>query len=432
MNKKMILIFFIILLIGLLCKLLSASFISKQYFNKGYSYYKQKDYVKSFYYLKKAHKLNSKNIDYRYYYVESLIHLSPSISVQKEVFEIANGEKNDSAQLTAEKQVRKWRLNAMINAGDNYIEQVPLDIGILRWDTSKFPLKISVIAEKNLKIPAYYKTEVEKAFSQWQSSVDIIKFTIDDNKPDIIVKFTQTPDNICDKNECLYVSGYTKPNIQGKILKNMVITLYANDPLGNYMSDKELYNVALHEIGHALGIMGHSYSTGDLMYQTIHNKKDIYSQYKSSFQYISSKDINTIKLLYKIMPDITNSNEIDSKGLIYAPIIFGTSKNINEKKLKEALNYVKNAPEISGGYIDLGIAYANLNKHKEAIIALKKAYNLAKTNKDKYDSMYNLSVLYFNINDYENALKHAKIAQNINDNDDIRELIININLEKSK
>ena len=46
----------------------------------------------------------------------------------------------------------------------------------------------------------------------------------------------------------------------------MTITIYDKDANGSYFSDRQLYNTVLHEIGHALGIMGHSYSTDDLMY----------------------------------------------------------------------------------------------------------------------------------------------------------------------
>ena len=87
----------------------------------------------------------------------------------------------------------------------------------------------------------------------------------------------------------------------------MTIILYSKDPFGNFFSDKELYNTILHEIGHALGIMGHSYSSEDLMYMATDNDSNFYAPYRSSFQYLSSKDINTIKLLYKMFPDISNT-----------------------------------------------------------------------------------------------------------------------------
>lgn len=233
---------------------------------------------------------------------------------------------------------------------------------------------------------------------------------------------------MCSGQTCRYVVGFTTPNYKGPTLYDMTIVLYTNDPFGNYFSDKELYNTILHEIGHALGIMGHSYSTEDLMYMTADNDSSFYAPYRSSFQYLSSKDINTIRLLYKLLPTITNTplNELNKKGLIYAPIILGTSAEISSRKLKEAQNYIKNAPDIAGGYIDMGIAYAELNKNKEALKAMQKAYELAKSDNEKYMVSYNLAVMNMNKGDYDTALKFAREAKELYNSDEVKELITNI------
>ena len=210
----------------------------------------------------------------------------------------------------------------------------------------------------------------------------------------------------------------------------MTITLYDKDPNGNFFSDKELYNTILHEIGHALGIMGHSYSSEDLMYMSSSENNNIYTQYRSSFQYLSSKDINTIKLLYKLLPTVTNSDHIETKNLVYAPIVLGTSKEISNRKVKEAQNYIKNAPDLASGYIDLAIAYSELGKNKEAIKYMLQGYERSKTNDEKYSSAYNLATLYLNSKDYESAIKYAEIAKEISNNEEIKELIMNINRAK--
>lgn len=212
----------------------------------------------------------------------------------------------------------------------------------------------------------------------------------------------------------------------------MTIVLYSKDPFGNYFSDKELYNTILHEIGHALGIMGHSYSSEDLMYMTSDNDNSFYAPYRSSFQYLSSKDINTIKLLYKLIPNITNTplEEFNKKGLIYAPVILGTSSQISTRKLKEAQNYIKNAPNLAGGYIDLAIAYTELNKNREALKALEKALELAKSDNEKYMVNYNLAVLNMNENNLEAASAYAKAAKELYNSEEVKELITNINHAK--
>lgn len=397
------------------------------FYYQGKSALDKKDYIKAHKCLKNAYNFDKKNKDYRYYYVQSLLRLSPTVTVQKEMFNIASSDDKDSAQTVAEAKIAEWRNNILSNIGNNYIEQAPSDKGIVRWSIENFPLKIALVNQSNVEIPEYYNNEVYRAFSQWEVSSQILKFssTNNANDADILVKFENLPNDVCDGNGCKYVVGFTTPSIKNNILKKMTITLYTKDPNGNYFSDKELYNTILHEAGHALGIMGHSYSSDDLMYMATEGS-NFYTPYRSSFQYLSSQDINTIKLLYKLVPAITNSEKVNTKGLVYAPIVLGTSKEISLRKLKDAQNYVKSAPDIPGGYVDLGIAYAELNKTHEAVKALQKALTLSKSDSDKYISYFNIAVVFVNSGDTKNALEYALKAQSISNNDEINELITNI------
>ena len=414
---------------GLFYKLLPVFF-----FWQGQNNLKNNEYIKAFKNLKAAYKFNRHNKDYRYYYTLSLTKLSPTVKVQKYMFEIAESKENDSARQLAELEISKWQDNIISNIGDNYIEQEPLDNRIIRWDEKTFPLKIAITDNSNIELPPYYRVEILEAFAQWQSSVNFLKFEEIQNSKDadIVVDIVPLPDNVCEGQVCRYVVGYTTPKYNGAKLKKMIISLYDKDPYGNYFSDKELYNTILHEIGHALGIMGHSYSSEDLMYMTTESNNSFYAPYRSSFQYLSSQDINTINLLYKLIPDITNTplKQLDTKGLIYAPVVLGSSEDISSRKLEEAKNYIKNAPDISGGYIDLGIAYAELNKNTEALKAMNKALTLAKSDNEKYMANYNIAALYMNNGKLDKALTFAKEAQNIYDTDEIKDLITNINHAK--
>lgn len=405
------------------------------YYWQGNNYLKKQDYVNAYKNLRKAYSWNKNNKDYRYYYVQSLLHLTPTLSVQKEIFNIASGKEKDSAQQSAMSRINFWRNNIVQKTGDNYIEQAPLDSRIIRWDTNKFPLKITIVNKNSVTLPDYYKTEIIRAFNQWQASTGFIQFTYSDlaNNADIIVEHAKLPDDICKDKVCKYVVGYTTPDYKGNILNKMTITLYDRDPYGNFFSDKELYNTILHEIGHALGIMGHSYSSEDLMYMSTENNNSFYTPYRSSFQYLSSKDVSTMELLYMLIPDITNTpqNKLNKKGLIYPPIVLGTSNQISLRKLQEAKNYIKNAPEMSGGYIDLGIAYAELNKTGEAVKAMKKAYELSKTDNEKYIASYNLAVVFLNSGNLNNAEKYANIAKGFSNSEDVNELITNITHAKA-
>ncbi|MDR1168083.1 MAG: hypothetical protein LBK53_04220 [Heliobacteriaceae bacterium] len=400
------------------------------FYSAGRSALKKEDYKSAYSNLKKAYYINPTNKDYRYYFVKSLIHMTPTLEVQKEIFRIAYCDLDDSAAALALNTVNNWKDSLISGIGNNYIEQTPFNKGILRWDKKSFPLKIHVETDKKISVPAYYEDEVYKAFSQWQSSVDFMSFTRTNKKKEarILVKICPIPKGLCVGKVCKYIVGFTTPTIKLNRLERMTIVLYSANPAGNYFSDKEFYNTALHEIGHSLGIMGHSYSSDDLMYMASANNQ-VYTPYRSSFQSFSARDVNTVRLLYKLIPDITNIpvENIDTKGLIYAPIIIGSSKDINKRKIKEALNYIKNAPNMAGGYIDLGSAYAQDEKYQQALDTYRRAVKYARTNDEKYIIHYNAAAIYLSKNDFKTALRHAQKAREIEDNEEINDLISSIN-----
>ena len=424
--------FFITSIIIVIAALVFVKFLPAYLYSAGERSYKERNYVEAYKNFAAARRLAPSNKDYRYNYVLALAHLKPTLKVQKEMFAISQDNRHDdSARRLAQNQIETWQMKVLSAYGSNYIEQVPLDSHILRWNLKSMPLDVSIETPEGDTLPQYYNEEITKAFMQWQNSTGFIKFNFTDKptKADIVVKFMALPESNCSASGCKYVVAFTNPTFKGNILKKMTITLYDKDAYGNYFSDKELYNTILHEIGHALGIMGHSYSTDDLMYMSSRETQDkIFTRFRSSFQYLSAKDLNTLRLLYNMTPTITDTplKEIDSEGLIYSPVVLGSAEEMGNQKLKEAENYIKNAPDLPGGYIDLAVAYAQLGKLRKASENLDKALQLAKTDQDKYVIYYNYAVVYLNNNKPDSALKYAQTAQRINNSEEVRDLISNI------
>lgn len=387
----------------------------------------KQDNVSAYKLLKKAYFFKPKNKDVRYYYVKSMTKLKPIEQIQTEMFKFSQGTENDPAKQLADLEVNYWKNNVINSIGRNYIEQAPFDRNIVRWDPETFPLKVKI--DVPISTPEYYKDEIEKAFVEWEKRTEFIEFELSNDKDaQIFIKFEPLPEDICTDGVCKYVVAYTTPDIKGNKLRSMTITMYDTDANGNYFSDKEIYNTVLHEIGHALGIMGHSYSSDDLMFMSTRPEFNI-TRYRSDFQFISEEDLNTIKLLYKLIPNISNSHvsKMNKDGLIYAPVILGNEKDIGNRKIKEAKNYIQSAPELPGGYIDLGVAYADIGKYTEAISALREGLSHAKTDNDKYIIYYNIAVVHLNNNKLDEAETYLRLARDIDDNADIEELMTNIN-----
>lgn len=403
------------------------------FFNMGLSYFKKGDYKNAYKNFSNARIWNKQNSNYRYYYAQTLAKFKPTYNIQKEMFGIANDDKKDSAHLFAGIQINLWRNNINQRYGPTYIDQAPINTDIIRWNPKSFPLKVYISSKNEGNYPEYYSSEVIKAFGQWTASSGFIPFKFIDNESSahIVVKYEPSPTTDCSDSSCKYVVAHTDPTIRNGLLKQMVITVYDKDANGSFFSDKELYSTVLHEIGHALGIMGHSYSTDDLMYManmTNQNSSRLFIKHRSDFQYISIKDLSTLRLLYNMVPTISNTpiSQFVTTNLIYPPIVLGTTKNMGHQKLKEAKSYIEQAPDLPNGYIDLAIAYDDLGNFDKALEAFQKAFNLAKEDNDKYIILYNIAAMYLNNNKPESALGYAQQAKAINSNEDVADLLGNI------
>ena len=75
-------------------------------------------------------------------------------------------------------------------------------------------------------------------------------------------------------------------------LKGAKVTLISR-MMGRYLSDASLRHVAIHEIGHALGLLGHSSREDDIMYPSVSGTP------RSA---PSERDVRTIRRLYGATP----------------------------------------------------------------------------------------------------------------------------------
>lgn len=414
MNKrtlKSLLILFLLIIVLIIQKS-----IPSIAFNTGKKAYENKDYVKAFKNLKLANELDSKNRECRYYYVETMLKLKPTFEIQKELFRISQVNLSDTADLIADKQIEIWRNNIFLNVGENYIEQAPLGDEILRWDAKTFPLKVYIKKSTQTTLPVYYEPAITKAFLQWQNIGPVsFRFINNENDANILVDIisSQTMKK-CEGADCKYVVAFTQPTYNDSLLKKMDITFYDMNMAKRFFSEREIYNTALHEIGHSLGIMGHSQNSDDLMYMQ-KSKDEAIDRYRSDFQYISPRDANTLSLLYKLVPDITNTqmSKYNKDYQFYAPIVIGGTKEANSKKLVEAQNYIKAAPNLPNGYIDLASAYTELKEYNKAIEALKTALTKTSDDSQSYNVYYNLAIIYTSIKDWNNAIQYAQTARQI-------------------
>lgn len=411
------------------------------YLDLGKKAYEQHDYVNAYKDLSLAVKLSPRNREIRYYYVKTLIMLKPTLQIQKALYEISQMHVPDSADLVSDIQISKWKSQILSQVGENYIEKAPFNNEILRWDAGKFPLNV-FIQNNSTTAPPYFQQQIQKAFMQWQASTGkFIRFKFIDNEKyaNIFVSINPSTDmKKCTEADCKYTVAYTTPTIRGNLLKKMDIFFYDSNNLGQPFSAKEIYNTALHEIGHALGIMGHSENKNNLMFmeENPNEKDNKFDLLRSDFQAISPADLNTLTLLYELVPDITNTpaDKFDTSRQFFAPIVMGDDDTINSQKILEAKNYIKAAPNLPNGYIDIASAYSETKQYSSAIENLNRALEVSSNDNERFIIYYNFAVTYIQIKDWQNALKYAQSAKLIKPSSDIDGLLamINYNLGNKK
>lgn len=342
---------------------------------------------------------------------KALQHLPMNYYVQEDLYFLSKHHEAGGASYDAKKLLNEFKRKIIDKVGDNYIDKAPEADGLIRWDILKFPLKVYVSGAFNTS----QQNSIKKAFFHWHERVKFFtyNFVSDEKNADIVVLPNSKGSGNCQQGQaCRYVAGYTIPEISSNQLLKMKIFIALKSASGRDITAGNIYKTSLHEIGHAMGIQGHSDMKGDLMYMSPQHSEENYS-----VSDILDRDLNTIKLLYILSPDITNTSpkKFRKDKLIYSPIILGDKSDIQDKKIEELEAYVKKAPDMSIGWSNLATAYAEKEDYEKSVKYLEKALSLAYTNEEKFVIYSNIGISYMNMSEFykaEDAFNKAAAINN--------------------
>lgn len=405
----------------------NTSICSPYYFNQGKKLYNNGQYDASIKLFERSLQANPKNPSARYYYALALSKSTPTYSNQKSLYLLANSSTKDMAQNYAQAQIFTLKERLLSGVEDNYIYGAVLNKDILRWNAESFPLKVYI--DSSSSPGRMYVDSIKNAFDQWTKTTNFLSFTeVDDpERSDIEIKFSDYAGPDCTSADCRYVlATTTNKTDEYHRLSKMIITFYKNNPLGEENTSTQIYNTALHEIGHALGISGHSDNPNDVMYGN-NNRVNEFALLGDSINYISKRDLNTMALLYRLAPTITNSKGWYYENLYYPPLILGNEEEILKIKLEELQQYVEQYPNYCGGYINIATVYYSMGNNKMAQESLDTAESLATNDDEKYLINYNRAILFYQNQDYNSALNSALKARLIKNDDTVNSLILDIN-----
>ncbi len=187
---------------------------------------------------------------------------------------------------------------------DNYLSE-SLALGAARWPSSKMPLKIQI--KKAVGVKGYkseYLQVLKDAFSEWQeASQNKISFKfIDDENGDSDISCTWLDDPNKVINPAEGGQAIVAPDVHGNLSTATIKLLTLNPNFPDGITEASLKVVCLHEIGHALGVLGHSSENTDVMFTTLNPVVPLKG--------LSARDKNTVVALYNAPVSIFSQHRI--------------------------------------------------------------------------------------------------------------------------
>lgn len=247
--------------------------------------------------------------------------------------------------------------NAVANS---YIRGVIAQGDVTRWNPAYFPLKVYI---QTSNVPPEYVQQLKRAYMDWQRVTDNnITFRLVGSPSEADLKCIFVND-IPDSSEDTVGIHHFK--YMGDRIADSTIYFRYTSKYGLMFDSALFYTIALHEIGHSLGLAGHSSNSKDLMYPVTSSRDETFSK----------RDITTLKLLYSMVPDRTNipfSSEQTKRLFTKAQVIGGESRQKEDAETAAEINK-RITPDDPNTRVRLALAYQENGNYTGAITEYKAA-----------------------------------------------------------
>ncbi len=316
------------------------------------------------------------------------------------------------------KDVKPSQTSITTDYPGNYIDRVTVYGNLQRWNPETFPLEVYI--ENNPELPGYYYKEVKKAFEQWQKATkNYIAFVYTDFEHDADIRCTFLKNFDKEINNKGMVIGHSSFEITDGIIQYSEIEFAVYRFKNQYFKSKEIYRTALHEIGHSLGIQGHSINPDDIMYPSVKRNK------------LSLGDINTLRLLYSIVPNISNKefSSVAKENLAEMDDIFGDYDLRIYSELQNTKEDILHSFGSKSNIERLSTLYLKTKNYSAAAQNFEKLLSSTTDLKTKEDIYRNLIFCYDKLNDYDKAIDSALKAYEISHEPDFAVFAANLYLK---
>ncbi len=288
---------------------------------------------------------------------------------------------------------------------NNYIDRTLTGGKLVRWNPATFPLKVYI--EDIPDLPDYYAEQVKKAFILWQqSSGGLLSFVFTDIKDyaDIRCFF---PENFnTEQSENKMVTGTTRFTYKNDLINYAQIDFARYVSGSKYFSKNGIYSTAVHEAGHALGLGGHSVNPDDVMYP-------VSSNYHTR---LSTGDLSTLKLLYSIVPDVSNKDfsQKQKETFLTSYDVFGNKDTRVDIELESTKADIDATGfDVSSKTIRTANLYYKKKDYNSAVANYKKSLTLLADKSQIEIVSMRIAFCYYYLKDYNNALTYANKSEEL-------------------
>jgi len=381
--------------------------------------YASQNYVCAFKFYREAFKLSENNEDYVEHYYETLSKMKKIAVVQEELLMLLENYPDNPHVADIEQIFAQIREQVAKEYEVTYIDDVVQGTSVVHWNNVASKIPVFIDYQQVSKLPDYYVEEVKNSFTAYSAALDnALQFVYVNNPNDAKIQIVFTDDisggKCSGSSDCVKILGLTENAITGSIFDKSIVQLRTKDTDDSEFTANQIHNIAKHEIGHALGIAGHSYYSEDVMYPVDNDAKwsvDAQALLISKKPF-SERDIKTIKLLYRIIPDVSDKsyNSVVHPEMYYPIAVLGTKKEIGEKKLAESKKYMETVSSNFISQMNLAEGYFVSKNFEQAKQAFSDALVYAQSDEEKHTAYHNLAVIYYEERDFKSAINYADMA----------------------
>ncbi len=354
-------------------------------YTTGKAYYHQKRYPEAMTYLNAAIKEKPRDAERVFYFANAsakagkmdtarqafqmVMQMLPTTDpmAQKAQKNLAILTKAQITQVSNSGKANQVMKAANRNSKTNYLPYIISHGKIVRFN--KRNLKVYVAPPKNVTgYKTIMRSYITRAMSTWnRATMGALSFSYTNYKDqaDIVVSWQQNfKDNI------LGVSPY---QFVGDMLVRSDVTLATHYPGGQMpIPTEELKATVIHEFGHAIGIKGHSPYQGDLMY---------YASNTNQSARLTTRDTNTIRLLYKLDADVSNAGNMSANQTKQYLELYNKGVEYQQaRNYPQAISYYRKALRLSNTRNDVKYNLGGVLINQGNQFIKEKNYKAAKTN----------------------------------------------------